>query len=83
MRWLNYNIIPFLNSLPASDEFCRLLIIFASSLDLDQAQQYLGPDLDPIPFGILIVYMKKYVEKFQFEKYLQTTKNHEKLPSMQ
>ena len=26
---------------------CRLLIIFANSLDPDQAQQNVGPDLDP------------------------------------
>ena len=35
------------NSLPASGDFCRLLINFANSLDLDQDWQYVGHDLDP------------------------------------
>ena len=36
-----------LKSLPASGDICRLLIIFANSLAPDQAQQNIGPDLDP------------------------------------
>ena len=36
-----------LNSLPASGNFCNLLITFANSLDPDQARQNVGPDLDP------------------------------------
>ena len=35
------------NSLPARGDFCCLLIIFANSLDPDQARQNVGPDLDP------------------------------------
>ena len=35
------------NSLPASGDFCYLLIIFANNLDPDQAQQNARPDLDP------------------------------------
>ena len=35
------------NSLQASDNFCHLLIIFANSLDPDQARQNVAPDLDP------------------------------------
>ena len=35
------------NSLPARHDFCCLLIIFANSLDPDQARQNVGPDLDP------------------------------------
>ena len=34
-------------SLPASGNFCHLLITFANSLDPDQARQNVGPDLDP------------------------------------
>ena len=34
------------NSLPASDNFCHLLITFANSMDPDQARQNVGPDLD-------------------------------------
>ena len=35
------------NSLLARADFCCLLITFANSLDPDQAQQNVGPDLDP------------------------------------
>ena len=34
-------------SLPVSRKFCPLLLIFANSLDPYQAQQTVGPDLDP------------------------------------
>ena len=35
------------NSLLTSRNFCHLLIFFANSLDQDQAQNNVGPDLDP------------------------------------
>ena len=35
------------NSLPASGNFCHLLITFANNLDPDQARQNVRPDLDP------------------------------------
>ena len=35
------------NSFPASGDFCCLLITFANILHQDQAQQNVGPDLDP------------------------------------
>ena len=35
------------NSLPASGDFCCLLITFANSLDPDQDRQNVGPDPDP------------------------------------
>ena len=35
------------NYLPASGNFCDLLITFANSLDPDQARQNAGSDLDP------------------------------------
>ena len=35
------------NSLLASGDFCRLLITFAKSLDPDQDQHSVSPDLDP------------------------------------
>ena len=35
------------NSLASRDDYCRLLIIFANSFDPDQAQENVGPDLDP------------------------------------
>ena len=36
-----------MNSLPASGEFCHLLMTFANSLDPYQARQNVGSDLDP------------------------------------
>ena len=33
--------------LPTRVDFCCLVITFANSLDLDQARQNVGPDLDP------------------------------------
>ena len=33
--------------LPASGDFCHLLITFANSLDPHQDRQNVGPDLDP------------------------------------
>ena len=36
-----------LNSLPARGVFCYLLITVANSLDSDQAQHFVGSDLDP------------------------------------
>ena len=36
-----------LNSLITIDDFCRLLITFANSLDSDQDRQKIGYDLDP------------------------------------
>ena len=35
------------NSLPTRGNICCLMITFANSLDQDQAQQDVGPDLDP------------------------------------
>ena len=35
------------NSFPAVGVFCHQMIIFANSLDPDQALQNVGPDLDP------------------------------------
>ena len=35
------------DSLATRGDFCCLLILFANSLDPDQARQNVGPDLDP------------------------------------
>ena len=37
----------YINSFPASGDFCRLLITFANSLDPDQARQIVKLDLEP------------------------------------
>ena len=46
---------------------CHLLIIFANSLDSDQARQNVGPDLDPNCLT-LMVFLKEFFEKDDFEK---------------
>ena len=48
----------------------------------DQARQKAGPDLD-LNCLTLIVFLKEYFDKFNFEKGQQTTKNCENLPIMQ
>ena len=60
-------------SLPASDEFCRLLMIFANSLDPDQARS------ESKLSDTLMLSLKEYFEKSNDEKYLQKSeKNNEK-----
>ena len=41
---------------------CRLLITFANSLETDQAQQFVGPDLDPNCLTLL-VFLKYFLKK--------------------
>ena len=41
--------------------------MFANSLDQDQAQQNVRPDLDPI-YLTLMVFLKEFFEKIDFEK---------------
>ena len=69
------------NSFPISGHFCCLLITFANSLDPDQAQQNVGPDLDP-SYLTQMVFLKDFLEKVYFKKNPQT-KKHAKLPRMQ
>ena len=61
---------------------CRLLIIFANSLDQDQDRQNSGSDLD-LTCLTLIVFLKEFFEKVAFEKNQQKKKKHTKLPSRQ
>ena len=51
------------------NDFCRLLITFANSLDPGQDRQIVGPDLDP-NFNTLILFPKEFFEKviYNFEK---------------
>ena len=64
---------------PACGDFCRLLITFENSLDPDQDQQNVGPDLDSKHFDILIVFLKEFFEKVNFEKSQQMTTNKRKI----
>ena len=60
-------------------ETCRLLITFANSLEPDQDQQNVGPDLDPnclcSTHFVKELILKKKISRRQGK--------HEKLPSMQ
>ena len=69
------------------------MITFANSLEPGQARQNVGPDLDPIcltlkwyswsgskSFDTLIVFLKEFLEKVDFEKNQGATKKYEKLP---
>ena len=68
---------------------CSLLITFANTLDLDQAQHVVVPDLDPKLklFDFLFIYnFNVYIPEriflntiFNFEKIQQMTKNHAKI----
>ena len=46
----------------------HLLITFANSLELDQARQNVGPDQDPNCFDTLMVFLKEFLKKVDFEK---------------
>ena len=60
--------------MPASSEFCCLPINFANSLNSDQAQQNVGPDLDPS--SLTLLFLKEY-----FEKVMQRTKIMKNYPA--
>ena len=68
--------------MPASGKFYCLLITYANSLDPDQDRQNVGPDLDPNRWTLMI-FMKLFFEKVDFEKITRRQKKHEKLHSMQ
>ena len=61
---------------------CRLLITFANSLDPDLALQNVQPDLDPICLT-LIVFLKEFFEKVDFEKISRQQKRGKKFPRWQ
>ena len=62
------------NTLPAYDNFCCLLITFATKVDIDQAQHFVVPDLDP---NCITYY---FGEKKSADKEID---KHAELPSMQ
>ena len=80
---LNQNILSFLNSFPASGDFCRLLITFANSLDLDQARQNVGPDLDPNCLTLWWYSRKIFFKNVNLKKKHRWQKKHAELLSMQ
>ena len=61
--------------------FCCLMITFANSLAPDQDRQNLGAYLDPN--CLASVPELECFEKVHLEKSQQTTKKHEKVPSME
>ena len=52
---------------------CRLLITFANSLDPDQAQHNVRPDLDSNCLT-LMVFLKEFFEKVDFKKIIRCVK---------
>ena len=52
-----------INSFGPSGDFCHLLITSANSLDPDQDRQNVGPDLDHLTLGTLIVFLKEFLKK--------------------
>ena len=76
----NEKNISIINSLPASVNFCHLLIIFANSLDQDQDRQDVGPDLEP-NCVTLIVLLKEFFRKSCFWKKSDDKKIMENYPS--
>ena len=52
----------------ACGNFCHLLITFANSLTPDQDRQNVGHDLDPNCLTLLILFLKDFFEKVNFEK---------------
>ena len=62
---------------------CRLPITLANSLDPDQARRIVGADQGPNCLTLRWYFLKIFFQKVNFEKNQQTTKKHEKLPSMQ
>ena len=64
---LQFTIASLINSLPASSN--KLMLIFANSLDPDQARQNVEPEQDPKLFDTLIVFPKDFpFKKKYFEK---------------
>ena len=60
----------------ASGDFCCLLIIFANSLDPDQARQHVGPDLDPNCLTLWWYSWKIFLKKLVLKK--KKSKNDKK-----
>ena len=69
------------NSFPASGYFCHLITL-ANSLNPDQAQQNVRPDLDPNCLTLDGIPERFFLEKLIEKKNPQMTKKHAKLPSM-
>ena len=61
-----------LNSFLARVDFFHLLETFANSLDPDQDRLNVGSDQD-LNYLTLIVFLKEFFDKFNFEKSQQTT----------
>ena len=59
-----------------------LLMIFANSLGPDQDRQNTRSDLDQKLFVTLMVFLKEFVEKVDFEKSQQGSKEHANFPNI-
>ena len=69
LNWVNYSDF-ISNSFLASGNFCRLLTTFADSLDpYQECRSWSGSKL----FDTLILFLKEFFEKVNFEKSQQMT----------
>ena len=64
-------------------DFWRQLITFANSLEPDQVQQYVSPDLDSNLLTLWYCSWKNFLKKFMLKKVSAQQQKHEILPSMQ
>ena len=72
MHWLKFNRkFTTFNTFLACGDYCHMLITFANSLDPDQDQHSVHPDLDPNRFDG--VFLKEFFEKVNSDKSQQTT----------
>ena len=69
----------FVNSNLAGEDFCRLLISIANTMDRDQAQQNLGSDLDPNHLTLMVFPKVFFLKMLILEKNQQTTQKQEQL----
>ena len=76
---VEWNFLIFLNCF-SDDKHC-LLITFANSVDPDQDQQNVGPDLDPNCLTLMVIkILKEFLKKKNdCEKIQQAKKHHKKI----
>ena len=71
-----------MSRIPISHLTLYLLITFANSLEPDQARQYVGSDLGSNCLT-MVVFLKEFFQKVNFEKKTADDKKHAKFPNRQ
>ena len=75
-NWFHICLVKYVNSFPASGDFCHLLITIANKLGPRSGP--VGPDLDPKRLALIDCF-----EMFVINKVSRRHQMYEKLPSMQ